>query len=65
MSTLDFTFSDNSTQQLTLPTVDGIQSVPIVRGGVSQNVPFERFILADESSVFIFVLTAFISSGIL
>tara|TARA_Y100000593_G_scaffold93520_1_gene188657 strand:+ start:13827 stop:15077 length:1251 start_codon:yes stop_codon:yes gene_type:complete len=63
MANLDLKFSNSTTQQLSLPTVDGIQHIPITRGGSTTNIPFERFILADDSTVFIFVLTAFITSG--
>ena len=65
MANIDLNFSDDTTQQLTLTTVNGIQNIPIVFNGTTTNVPFERFVLADESVVFIFVLTAFISSGML
>ena len=65
MAEIDLEFADDTTQQLTLPSVDGIQHIPIIYNGSAINVPFERFILADESVVFIFVLSAFISSGIL
>ena len=65
MGTIDLKFSDDTTQQITLSTVNGVTNIPVVFNGSSTNVPFERFVLADESVVFIFVLTAFISSGLL
>ena len=65
MPNIDLKFANTTTQQLTLPSVDGIQHIPITKDGSIVNVPFERFILANDSTVFIFVLTAFISSGFL
>ena len=65
MGTVDLKFSDDTTQQITLSTVNGVTNIPVVFNGSSTDVPFERFVLADESVVFIFVLTAFISSGLL
>ena len=65
MANIDLKFADTTSQQLALSTVDGIQHIPITRNGAITNIPFERFVLADDSTVFIFVLTAFISSGLL
>ena len=62
MANIDLKFADTTSQQLALSTVDGIQHIPITRNGAITNIPFERFVLADDSTVFIFVLTVFDTS---
>ena len=65
MAQIDIKLSNGTTQQLTLPSVSGRQTIPIKRAGAVSNIPFENFIMADDTTVFIFVLTAFVSSGLL